>query len=138
MEQKDYGDLIAELADSRTDEVCKALKAAEQEKGKLLAQQRKVLMPVIEVLQAAEKRYPQQLYVFNLDFGLAHYYSRIPQVVTKDHYAAFTDELRVEATPDNNIKVYSAMSDKIYVCGDPKKVIPTLISLIADMVRRRP
>ena len=143
MEQKDYGNLIAELAAARDADRRQTETAKQQEQAALLAQRRAVIQPAIDVLVAAKKAYADgpgpRLYVFNTEYGTAHYYVQLPRVVNIDPYAAFCAGVTVSATEDGQIELRNEKDRSVlYASGGPDVVVPTLVSLIADMVRRRP
>ena len=143
MAQKDYGALIAELADGRLKDQAVAAKQAEQEKAARLAANREVIQPVLAVLESAKARYEDKLYVFNLEYGTRHYYDHLPHVSARDPYAAFPGGFQVEAGPASTIVLrnYNGNSGRVgdaFLAGTADAVIPEVMSMIADMVRRRP
>jgi hypothetical protein len=143
MEQKDYGNLIEELATSRETDRRQTAEARQQEQAALLARRRAIIQPALDVLMAAKAKYADgpgpKLYVFNTEYGTAHYYGQLPLVSNIDPYAAFCGGVTVSATEDDKIELRNEKDPSVlYASGGADVVVPTLVSLIADMVRRRP
>ena len=142
MAQTDYGALIAELAEGREKDRQQAEAVKEQEKAALLAARRKIMQPALDVLVAAKEKYVdgsvRRLFVFNVEYGTAHHYDQLPRVGSEDHYAAFCGGVIVNTTEDGKIELRNEKDKSVvYASGGPDVVIPTLVSIIADMVRRR-
>jgi hypothetical protein len=137
--EKDYRHLVLELAEARTEEKERKDAAASEERAAELARRRELLSPLLAVLRDVEKPCGRELFVSCLDYGTSHVHDRPPSVKASSPYAAFTGKVAIDLNPDvpGQAQLYNLTKGFVVAQGKAEDLVPQLVSLVADMVRKR-